>query len=211
MISRALLLALDNICHAIDEGSSMVLISLALGAALVTTLLLGRLQTSFGISCLVPLYPERRSRFVRIGCSTSPVTLCTTDFPQGSVLGPMLFSPFISPIAHILSSYGLLQQHYADHTQLSVATSKDNFDTPVAEIEVCLSNLHTWFCYNWLEVNLDKIEAIVFRTTQRSRSLPITSTVNVAETFVQVFNEVRFLVVALDGRHSFDGDSSLHF
>ena len=132
----ALLLALDNIYYAIDEGSSTVLISLDLSPAFDTIdhiILLSRLHTSVGISGLALAwfhsYLEGRSHFVRIGCSTSPATLCTTGVPQGSVLGPMLFSSFISPIAHIVSSYDLLQQQYADDTQLNVAISKDNYDT----------------------------------------------------------------------------------
>ena len=77
-----------------------------------------------------------------------------------------LFSLFISPIAHIVSSYGLLQLQYADDTQLYVAISKDNYDTPVAKLELCLSTLHApWFCYNGLVLNPDKSEAIVFGTT----------------------------------------------
>ena len=164
----ALLLALDNIYHATDKGSSTVLISLDLSAAFDTidhTILLSRLQTSFGISGLTLAwfhsYLEGRSQFVHIGCSTSTVTLCTMSVPQGSVLGPMLFSLFISPIAYIVSSYGLLQQQYADDNQLYVAISKDNYDTPVAKLELCLSTLHTRFCYIRLALNPDKSEAIV--------------------------------------------------
>ena len=57
------------------------------------------------------------------------------------------FSLFIAPIAHIVSSYGLLQQQYADDTQLYGAISKVNYYTPVAKLELCLSTLHIWFCY----------------------------------------------------------------
>ena len=65
-------------------------------------------------------------------------------------------------------------------TLSSVAISKDNYDTPVVKLELCLSTLHTWFCYNGLTSNPVKSEAIVFDTTQRSRSLSITYTINVA-------------------------------
>ena len=188
-----------------------MLISLDLSAAFDTinhTILLSRLQTSFGISGLAHAcfhsYLEECSQFVRIGCSMSPVTLCTMGVPQESVLGPILFSLFISPIAHIVSSYGLLQQQYADDTQLYVAISKDNYDTPVAKLELCLSTFHTWFCYNGLALNPDKSEAIVFGITQRSRFFPITSTVNVAGTLVQISNQVRILGVTLGSRLSFD-------
>ena len=48
----------------------------------------------------------------------------------------------------------------------------------------------------------------MFSTTQRSRSLSITSTVSVAGTLVQVFNQVRILSVTLDSRLSFDAHIS---
>ena len=78
---------------------------------------------------------------------------------------PYAFSLFISPIAHTVSSYGVLQQQYTDDTQFNVAISKDNYNTPVAKLELCLSTLHTWICYNGLALTPDKSEAIVFGTT----------------------------------------------
>ena len=113
----ALLLSLDNIYHIIDEGSLMVLISLDLSIAFDTIdsiILLSRLEPALAyldspLYASTHSYLEGHSQFVRIGCSTSPVTLCTTGVPQGSVLGPMLFSLFISPISRIVSSFGLLQ------------------------------------------------------------------------------------------------------
>ena len=84
------------------------LISLNLSAAFDTidhTILLSRLQTSFSISGLALAwfrsYLEGCSQFFRIGCFTSPVTLCTTVVPQGSVLGPMLL--YSSHPLHVLS------------------------------------------------------------------------------------------------------------
>ena len=109
---------------------------------------------------------------------------------------------------YIVSSYDLLQQQYADDTQLYGAISKDNYDI---QVELCLSTLHTWFCYNVLALNPDKsdiFEAIVFGSTQRSRSPPITSTVNVEGILVQVSNQVRILGVTLDSRLSFDAHIS---
>ena len=156
-----------------DEGSSMVLLSLDLILALHSTLS----TTPFSSVDYKPVSAYLDSSLhgstpilsgaVNLSILAVPrlQLLCAPWRSAGSVLGPMLFSLFISPIPHIVSSYGLLKQQYADDTQLYVAISKDNYDTPVAKLELCLSTLHTWFCYNRLALNPDKSEAIVFGTT----------------------------------------------
>jgi Reverse transcriptase (RNA-dependent DNA polymerase) len=43
--------------------------------------------------------------------------------PQGSVLGPLLFTTYISPLSKLASDLGITQQQYADDTQLLIAIS----------------------------------------------------------------------------------------
>ena len=110
------------------------------------------------------------------------------------------FSLFISPTALTVSSYGLLQQQYADDTMSPYPKIITILHLPNTSF---VSILHTWFCYKGLALNPDKSEAIMFGTTQRSLSLPITFTVNVAGTLVQVSTQVRILGITLDSRLSF--------
>jgi len=90
---------------------------------------------------------------------SEPCQLCTAGVPQGSVLGPLLFTIFTSPINHIVNHFEiqllLLQQQYADDTQLNIALSgKPNLET-------CLSPMYVWFCFNGLAINPDKSGAIL--------------------------------------------------
>jgi len=116
---------LDSILLSSDSGKSTIVISLDLSAAFDTIdhqILLSRLNTSFGISdttlSWLQSYLTNRTFYVRIGRHCSSSVTCTTGVPQGPVLGPLLFTTYVSPIAGIAHVYSIDQQQYADDTQL---------------------------------------------------------------------------------------------
>jgi len=89
-------------------------------------ILLNRLYTRFGITgsplAWFTSYLSSRTQCVCVGSASSAVTDCYTGVPQGSILGPILFSLYILPITDLVP-YGLLLQHYTDDTQLHIACS----------------------------------------------------------------------------------------
>ena len=145
---------------------------------------------------------SRRSQVVRIGCNSSNPSTCLAGVPQGSVLGPLLFSVYISPIAHIAQAHGIQQQQYADDTQLYVALSPNSMVTHVAVLESCFKSLQAWFCANNMTLNAGKSNATLFVTTQRAQSLPTQVSVNISGVTVTIplSNHVEILGVVLDPR-----------
>ena len=202
---------LDQVYTAADSSQPTILLSLDLSAAFDTIdhhILLTRLQTGFGISGSVinwiRSYLADRVQRVVVGQSKSTDTSLSTGVPHGSVLGPILFSVFTSPVGHIISSSGIHHQQYADDTQLFISlTSSGQYDS-IGRLERCLLTLHEWFCVNGLALNPDKSEAIWLSTHQRSRTLPPHTSVNVAGTTVQITDKIKTLGVTLNNRLTFD-------
>ena len=110
----SLFLTTEYILNFIDHGDSTNLVSRYFSAALDAIdihILFDRLHTSPGICNSVldwlSSYLENRKQFVSVGHFRSITTTCTTGVPHGSVLGPILFSLFVSPIAQIATKYGI--------------------------------------------------------------------------------------------------------
>ena len=68
-----------------------------------------------------------------------------TGVPQGSVLGPILFISFTSPIQFVNSQFKVDQQQYADDTQVFISLSKSNSSNRVSRLETALVHLTSWF------------------------------------------------------------------
>jgi len=70
-------------------------------------------------------YLEGRTQIVKMGQHQSQATGVDVGVPQGSVLGPLLFAVYCSPIA-VIAHHGVQYHQYADDTQLLLAMRVDN-------------------------------------------------------------------------------------
>ena len=84
--------------------------------------LLSRLATDLSIFDNVlgwiESYLTRRTHYVKVGDMLSAITQCVSGVPQGSILGPVLFSQYISPVGHQCLRYfisPICWQHYTPH------------------------------------------------------------------------------------------------
>ena len=89
--------------------------------ALLASLLEDRLGIRGTTLTWINSYLRNRSQTVSVGEAMSEVLCLLFGVPQGSVLGPLLFTLYAMPLADIARHHGVSFHSYADDTQLYVA------------------------------------------------------------------------------------------
>lgn len=209
----ALIKITNDILASSDAKSPSVLISLDISAAFDTIdhpTLLDRLRQAFGFEGAalhwLESYISGRSSFVRIGSASSSSLVFDVGVPQGSVLGPLLFSLYISPLGHLIDSLGISYHQYADDTQLYLALSATTgLHQGLATLSACSSRVQDWLACNGLVLNSSKSEAIRFGTPEQLKRLSTAAdSIKIAGVTVGFTSCLKSLGVTLDSRLSFE-------
>ena len=131
-------------------------------------------------------------------------SICVSGVPQGSVLGPLLFSLYISPIGQIVSDFGISHQQYADDAQLYIGLTTTNLAVTIDRLQACLSALRSWLCFNGLCLNPDKSESILFGTHQRLRTFPEIQSIKICDIEIKLSKQITSLGVIMDSTLTFN-------
>ena len=120
----ALLWCTNFICKTVTKNKSILLVSLDLTSAFDTVKhnkLLEILQKYYGIGGTIlnffKSYLSNRSTKVLISDLLSDSVFTETGVPQGSILGPILFILYLTPLFHKLKTLNCNFHYYADDSQ----------------------------------------------------------------------------------------------
>uniref|UniRef100_A0A8C6KSN9 Reverse transcriptase domain-containing protein n=1 Tax=Nothobranchius furzeri TaxID=105023 RepID=A0A8C6KSN9_NOTFU len=173
----ALIRVLNDILVASDSGSRVRLPQLDLSAAFDTVdhhIFLDRLGSWVGVTGVAHQwfysYQSNRSISVQIGDCASSCLPLPWGVPQGSILGPLLFSIYLLPLGKILNQHGLSYHIYTDDCKLYIAMDEENAGSRLA---ACLDDVKGWLASNFLKLNERKTESIIFESHNHHGSHPV--------------------------------------
>jgi hypothetical protein len=196
----ALLKINNDVMLALDKRLDVILVLLDLSAAFDTIdhgILLQRLNTRFGIGGNVLNWIRsylcgRLQQVCIAGSMVSKAKPLEFGVPQGSILGPVLFSLYVTPLEDIISRHGCESMIYADDTQIYIAC---NSEAAVTTLENCVRDLRAWMSSNFLALNDAKTEVIHFTSKFKNSSNATSLKVNIGDCGIVPAEAVRNLGV----------------
>lgn len=167
--ASALCNSLDDVISAVDRGllTHLTLLDLSKAFDSVPFPLLIKKLSNYGIRNLnldwLSSYLYDRTQFTivntELGLLHSEGRLLNSGVPQGSILGPLLFSLFIADLPHVVRNCSI--QLFADDIQLFLSFPPCDVLQASILINEDLASIHDWTLRNSLSLNPSKCQGIL--------------------------------------------------
>lgn len=197
----------NDLLHNIQNSLPSILILLDLSAAFDTidhNLLMDDLCKA-GIQSdallLLRSYIEGREQKVLINSTLSLSREVSFGVPQGSVLGPILFSLYSSKLSKIMAAHDIDHHMYADDTQVYLPLT--DISASQEKINTLLSDIKLWMSQRKLKLNPGKTEVILINGNLNSDVATQAKNINFVDDTVTC-TKVRDLGLFFDTKLNFE-------
>ena len=89
-------------------------------------------------------YLTNRMQSTRLGTSRSSELTVTHGVPQGSILGPLMFSLYMNDIPSVVKFS--IAESFVDDTKVYLSCSSENIDSCLANVSEDLRLIASWCC-----------------------------------------------------------------
>ena len=186
----ALLKVVNNLFLSLSKYNISVLALLDFSSSFDTIdhlILAHRLHTDFGFTDAVlqwfSSYLTDRTHYISLSNHCSAFAPVHSVVPQGSVLGPMLFTMYIKPLSAIIDSLSIIHHSFADDLQLQMSAPPDGISELLHSIQSCMNDVKAWKTANLLKLNDNKTELMLVTSikTKHLHNLPTSITIGNAQ------------------------------
>ena len=170
----------NDLFLSLNKGNISVLALLDFSSAFDTNyhpILVHRLHTDLGFTDAVlqrfSSYVTDRTHYVSLSNHCSAFAPVHSGFPQGSVLGPMLFTMYIKPLSAIIDSHSIIYHSFADDLQIQMSATPERMSELLHSMQSCISDVEAWATAHMLNDNKTELMLV---TSKRNKHLHYLST-----------------------------------
>ena len=158
----------NDILASLDAGKVTALTLLDLSAVFDTidhTILIRGLDDWFGVTGKAldwfKSYLTGKCQRIKLGDCLPSKTDLKFGVLQRSVLGPLLFTLYTTPLSSIICEHAIPHHLYADDSQLYVSFTSGDSAAALNGLQSCLASVQSWMSTNKLKLNPDKTEFLL--------------------------------------------------
>ena len=140
---------------------------------------------------------QKVSLSTQFKCKISSSSPIKARVPQGSILGPLLFSLYCADMQFVIEHSHV--HYYADDTQILITAPPKEINLKVKLLNEDLHLINEWCCKNGLKINPDKCNFTLIGTKRKLNSVvPADIKINISNSPIQFSKVVKNLGVNFD-------------